>query len=143
MPARNTLWSGASAMQSCPNAARWIRSPTRANLASIANKSAPLPNSTSSEKRKYRLHWPIGVGKSGLASGILLKAIDAHALSLFDTEHSNGEDRWITLGIDQAGRLLVVCHTFQEISKVRAINTPFSARKATRGERRSYEKHNV
>jgi len=45
----------------------------------------------------------------------------ATALSLFDTEYSNGEDRWITLGIDQAGRLLVVCHTFREISKVRAI----------------------
>ena len=69
--------------------------------------------------------------------------IDAYALSLFDMDHSNGEDRWITLGIDQAGRLLVVCHTFQEISKVRAIICIFSARKATRGERRSYEKHNV
>ena len=31
---------------------------------------------------------------------------DAAALSQYDTEHSNGEDRWITLGMDQAGRLL-------------------------------------
>ena len=35
---------------------------------------------------------------------------DADALSQYDTEHSNGEDRWITLGMDQAGRLLVVYH---------------------------------
>ena len=68
---------------------------------------------------------------------------DLDALSQYDTEHSNGEDRWITLGMDQAGRLLVVCHTFQEITKVRARVRIFSARKATRGERRSYEKHDL
>ncbi len=44
---------------------------------------------------------------------------DANALSQFDTEHSDGEDRWITLGLDRAGRLLVVCHTFHEMSKTR------------------------
>ena len=68
---------------------------------------------------------------------------DANALSQFDTEHSNGEDRWITLGMDQAGRLLVVCHTFREITKVRARVRIFSARTATRGERRCYEKHDL
>ena len=68
---------------------------------------------------------------------------DANALSQFDTEHSNGEDRWITLGMDQAGRLLVICHTFQEITRVRARVRIFSARKATRSERRCYEKHDL
>ena len=68
---------------------------------------------------------------------------DSNALSEFDTEHSNGEDRWITLGVDQAGRLLVVCHTFHEVSKTRARVRIFSARKATRGERRSYEKQDL
>ena len=68
---------------------------------------------------------------------------DSEALSQYDTEHSNGEHRWITLGMDQAGRLLVVCHTFQEISKVHARVRIFSARKATRGERRCYEKHDL
>jgi len=68
---------------------------------------------------------------------------DANALSLFDTEHSNGEDRWITLGIDQAGRLLVVCHTFQELSETRARVRIFSARRTTKGERRSYQKHDL
>ena len=64
---------------------------------------------------------------------------DADALSQYDTEHSDGEDRWITLGMDQAGRLLVVCHTFQEITGVRARVRIFSARKATRRERKQYE----
>jgi len=68
---------------------------------------------------------------------------DANALSQFDTEHSNGEDRWITLGLDQAGRLLVVCHTFHEMSKTRARVRIFSTRKATKGERRSYEKRDL
>ncbi len=68
---------------------------------------------------------------------------DADALSQYDTEHSNGEDRWITLGMDQAGRLIVVCHTFEEITKVRARVRIFSARKATQGERRCYEKHDL
>ena len=68
---------------------------------------------------------------------------DARALYQYDSEHSNGEDRWITLGMDQAGRLLVVCHTFQEITKVRARVRIFSARKATRGEQRCYEKHDL
>ena len=68
---------------------------------------------------------------------------DANALSQFDTEHSNGEDRWITLGLDRAGRLLVVCHTFQEMSKTRARVRIFSGRKATKSERRSYEKSDL
>ena len=68
---------------------------------------------------------------------------DANALSQFDTEHSNGEDRWITLGLDRAGRLLVVCHTFQEMSKTRARVRIFSGRKATKSDRRSYEKSDL
>ena len=68
---------------------------------------------------------------------------DSDALSQYDIEHGNGEDRWITLGLDQAGKLLVVCHTFQEITRLRARVRIFSARKATRGERRCYEKHDL
>ena len=35
-------------------------------------------------------------------------------MSIFDDEHSGAEERWITLGLDCAGVLLVVCHTFRE-----------------------------
>ena len=39
---------------------------------------------------------------------------DREALSLYDQAHSQSEDRWITLGMDSQGRLLVVSHTWRE-----------------------------
>jgi uncharacterized DUF497 family protein len=44
------------------------------------------------------------------------------------------EDRWLTLGVDALGRLLVVAYTWRD-DTVRLI----SARKATASERRQYE----
>ena len=35
-------------------------------------------------------------------------------MSIFDDEHSEEEERWITLGLDRAGVLLVVSHTFRK-----------------------------
>ena len=35
-------------------------------------------------------------------------------MSIFDDAHSEEEERWITLGLDRAGTLLAVCHTFRE-----------------------------
>ena len=40
--------------------------------------------------------------------------LDPGTMSIFDNEHSEEEERWITLGLDRAGVLLVVCHTFRE-----------------------------
>ena len=42
---------------------------------------------------------------------------DSKALSIFDPDHSETEDRWITMGISEKGRLLVVIHTFREGSE--------------------------
>ena len=66
--------------------------------------------------------------------------LDPHALTLFDTEHSRSkEDRWITLGVDQKGGLVIVCHTFwgktDSSCKVRI----FSARKTTKSEAKQYK----
>ncbi|MGH8611383.1 MAG: BrnT family toxin [Gammaproteobacteria bacterium] len=47
-----------------------------------------------------------------------------------------GEDRFIGLGIDPLGRLLVVVYTFRG-EKIRVI----SARRATPSERRTYERN--
>ncbi len=63
-------------------------------------------------------------------------------MSIFDDEHSEEEERWITLGLDRAGALLVVCHTFREeneaargaSAKIRII----SARRADRREAAQY-----
>jgi uncharacterized protein len=63
---------------------------------------------------------------------------DPMALSILDKEHSETEDRWITMGISGKGRLLVVCHTFRKESEaavgVRIISTP----KATKRETKTY-----
>ena len=68
--------------------------------------------------------------------------LDPRSLSKFDEEHSGEEERWITLGLDRAGALLAVCHTFREekkagrkaSSKIRLI----SARRADRRESAQY-----
>ena len=64
---------------------------------------------------------------------------DPGALTLYDEEHSAAEDRWVTLGISGAGRLLVVCHTHRrESDTVRAVRI-FSCRKATKHEAEQYK----
>ena len=40
--------------------------------------------------------------------------LDPNALSLFDDQHSEEEERWITLGLDETGVLLVISHTYHE-----------------------------
>jgi uncharacterized protein len=64
-------------------------------------------------------------------------------MSIFDDEHSEAEERWVTLGLDSAGVLLAVCHTFREVNdavreasaKIRLI----SARRADRREAAEYQ----
>lgn len=59
---------------------------------------------------------------------------DPLSLTGADPDHSLGEARWITFGMSDLGRLLVVAHT-EESEIVRII----SARPALAGERRIYE----
>jgi uncharacterized DUF497 family protein len=63
---------------------------------------------------------------------------DSKALSIFDPDHSEAEDRWITMGISGKGRLLIVSHTFQEESDDAGIVRIISSRKATRQETKTY-----
>lgn len=62
---------------------------------------------------------------------------DPLALSVPDSRHSEGEERWITVG--QAGSLLVVIvvHTYRDTEKEEVIRF-ISARKATPKERKQY-----
>ena len=66
--------------------------------------------------------------------------LDAGALSGFDEEHSQGEDRWITLGLDRTGTLVVVCPTYREETETSARIRLISARKATKNEGKQYER---
>jgi len=67
---------------------------------------------------------------------------DPNQLSIYDEEHSEYEDRWITMGMDRGGVLQVVVHTFkrveEDVSEIRII----SARKATSRESRQYREGN-
>jgi uncharacterized DUF497 family protein len=63
---------------------------------------------------------------------------DPSALSLFDKKHSSDEARWITLGLDKTGQLLVVCHTWRETKSGAASCRLISARKAGRKEAAQY-----
>ena len=63
---------------------------------------------------------------------------DSKALSIFDQEHSETEDRWITMGISEKGRLLIVIHTFREESEDAVTIRIISTRKATKQETKTY-----
>ncbi len=64
--------------------------------------------------------------------------LDPEALSEFDEDHSEEEDRWLTLGVDRSGTLLVVSHTYREETKASATIRLISARKATKNETKQY-----
>jgi uncharacterized protein len=63
---------------------------------------------------------------------------DPYALSIFDSEHSVSEDRWVTIGISNKG-IIVICHTFREESNENCSIRIFSARKATHHEIAYYQ----
>lgn len=90
------------------------------------------PNKAKTNRKKHEISFE-------QASTIFL---DPRMITVFNTEHSKGEDRWATMGIDSNGILLVVVHTFQQLDadccRIRII----SARKATRKESKQYQEEN-
>jgi uncharacterized protein len=65
---------------------------------------------------------------------------DPGALSIFDPDHSGTEDRWLTMGISNRGKLLVVSHTFRRETKDVVTIRIISTRKASRRESQPYGK---
>jgi uncharacterized DUF497 family protein len=59
---------------------------------------------------------------------------DAMSLTINDPDHSQTEDRFITIGSSHTGKILVVVHT-ERGDNIRII----SARRASRKERKTYE----
>jgi len=59
---------------------------------------------------------------------------DPLSMTFYDPDHSVDENRYITMGLSNLGKLLMVSHTDRG-DRIRII----SARKATRRERRYYE----
>jgi uncharacterized DUF497 family protein len=63
---------------------------------------------------------------------------DPNTLTIFDDDHSEKEERWVTLGLDSNGTLIVVCHTFKENTDSSTIRI-YSSRKATKNEIKQYQ----
>ncbi len=59
---------------------------------------------------------------------------DPFSITIYDPLHSEGEDRFVILGMSNKNRILVVVHTDRD-DRIRII----SARKATKKERKQYE----
>ena len=93
---------------------------------------------------EYNFEWnPEKAGKNRQKHGVSFEQAatvfrDPRALSVYDVDHSGTEDRWITLGLSDTGRLLVVHHTFEVIDKSTVRIRIFSSRKATKHELQQY-----
>lgn len=67
--------------------------------------------------------------------------LDPLALSRPDDDSGAGE-RWVTIGLSQDTKLLLVVHTHMELDEDRVYIRIISARRPTRRERRHYEQAN-
>lgn len=64
---------------------------------------------------------------------------DPLAVTIFDGEHSDDDERWVTLGWAQNGQVLVVVHTSAEVSTTELRIRIISERRAEPAEVRDYE----
>lgn len=62
---------------------------------------------------------------------------DKYMLTLFDEEHSENEDRWITIGRTPNNKILVVVHTLTRVAGKEVVRI-ISARKAAKKEIKQY-----
>jgi len=63
---------------------------------------------------------------------------DPLMLTITDEEHSEAEERWITIGSDRNNVPLVVIHTFREVDPDTCVIRVISSRRATKNERKQY-----
>jgi uncharacterized protein len=64
---------------------------------------------------------------------------DPLAITIYDEEHSDFEERWVSIGQAENGHTLVVVHTFVQIDAQHVEVRLISARKADKQERQDYE----
>lgn len=93
----------------------------------------------------YHFEWdPVKARKNrrkhGVSFGLASEVFqDPLLLSMPDDEHSETEERWVSIGHAGNGQLLVVIHTFQEIDERNTAVRIISARTAEKPERKQYE----
>lgn len=95
---------------------------------------------------EYVFEWDPRKAKTNLRShGMSFESaaavfLDPRAISLFDQDHSDNEDRWATIGTLRNGILAVLVHTFEEVASDRFRVRIIPARRATQRERAIYER---
>lgn len=100
---------------------------------------------TEANKLTYHFDWDPVKARSNLAdhkvSFRLATTVfrDPLALTVFDEDHSENEERWVTFGRGENGQYLVVIHTFQEISPTEFAVRIISARTADAQEIKDYQ----
>jgi uncharacterized protein len=93
----------------------------------------------------YEFDWDDGKAATNLTKHkvdfrqAMTVMLDPLAMTSFDTEHSDDEDRWVSVGRSSEGALLLVIHTFVGTGPSTALVRIISARPATRNERQQYE----
>jgi uncharacterized DUF497 family protein len=86
-----------------------------------------------------RVEWDpakarLNARKHGVAFADAVAALEDESAITMQDPFAEGEERWVALGLDAFGRILLVVYTWRA-ETVRLI----SARKATQRERRQYE----
>jgi uncharacterized protein len=64
---------------------------------------------------------------------------DLNAITIYDEEHAEDEDRWVTLGRSEQGTCIVVVHRVRDEGPQHATIRIISARRANRREMTHYE----
>jgi uncharacterized protein len=63
---------------------------------------------------------------------------DPNILTIPDLKHSNTEERWLSVGIAENGSILIIHHTFAQITEDTINIRIISARKANANEKKQY-----
>ncbi|MEF8751719.1 MAG: BrnT family toxin [Candidatus Accumulibacter necessarius] len=93
----------------------------------------------------FAFDWDANKARTNLAKhGISFRLAtsvfrDPLALTIFDEERSDDEDRWVTLGQAQNGQVLVVVHTSDDVRSTELHIRIISARRADPAEVLNYE----
>ncbi|MEP6568773.1 MAG: BrnT family toxin [Acidobacteriota bacterium] len=98
------------------------------------------------KKFEYQFEWDTAKARQNLKEHRIsferaaTTFLDPSALSEVDEEHSDEEQRWLTLALDHTGELLVVSHTYRDETEAAARIRLISARRATKNEAKQYER---
>jgi len=93
----------------------------------------------------YNFEWDVNKARTNLSKhkisfeGATSVFRDERAISISDEEHSDDEERWLTIGIDEVTRTLVVIHTYISVDENNCNIRLISARKATKKEQQIYK----